>query len=127
MEFLDATYIPSKGGSGRPAGPNPYTGIIADIALKQDAHGKPVAKSVVLDVAYGTANSDRAIAAAKRLLSKAGHANTPAVTTYGKGSAYSVADAKGKQVVDKSKTLLTFWTAPKQNRPREVKPVDASK
>ena len=127
MDFIDTPYIPNKGGAGRPAGLNPYKEVVAAIALKR-INDKPLAKGVVLDVAFGTDDADKAVAAAKRLLAKAGHANLDSagkalpVTTYGKASAYGVADAKGKLVVDKTKTLLTFWTAPKQNRPREVKP-----
>lgn len=120
MEFVDAAYIPTKGGAGRPAGPNPYKDVIAAIALKQGPDGKPLAKAVVLDVPFGTEAANKAVAAAKRVAGKAGHANTPAVTVYGKGIAYTY-ESKGKSVIDKTKTLFTFWTAPKQNRPRTAK------
>lgn len=116
MEFVDAEYVAPKGGPGRTAGPNPYAGVIAAIALKtveRDGKTVPVAKAVTLTHEANDEARGKAIASAKRKLSNAGHDNTPEVT---------VATDKGTPVTTSkgTKTTLTFWTVKRQNRTRTV-------
>lgn len=118
MEFLDAEYA-AGAGAGRPTGPNPYRHIIAQIALKLDAKGKPVAKAVVLDHSSDDEDRKKTINAQKRLLSVAGHLNEPAVSTGSKATPYVTGGSKDKPIVHPGKTLLTFWTIPLQTRPRK--------
>ncbi len=114
MEFVDATFVPQKGGTGRKAEPNPYTDIIAAIALKTDEKtDKPVAKGFLV------ADDDTlptVVARAKRQLGAAGRENTPPVTVI---STVTATTTKGKK-------LFSFWTV-KQHAPRTRKPkVDES-
>jgi hypothetical protein len=117
VEFIDAEYIPTTGG-GRQSEPNPYTDVINAIALKKDEKGKPVAKAVVLTFDPKDPKAEKSvIEAAKRRLSKAGEVSTPNVTTHSKAT-----PIKDKGKVVPGKVLLTFWTGPKQTRPRKSTP-----
>ena len=107
MEFVDAEFVPQKGGTGRKAGPNPYTDVVKEIALKVDEKtGKPVAKGFLID---DNADLDKVVARAKRQLSDAAKlAKVTVVST--------VVDSKMK-----GKKLFSFWTV-KQHAPRTRKP-----
>jgi hypothetical protein len=115
MEFVDATYIAPAGGAGRTKEPNPYTKVIAEIALKVDPKtDKPLAKGFLM-------NDDDTLKAnvskAKRQLADAGKDNTPAVSVISKY--VPAVDGKGKPVA--GKVLFSFWTGPQQKRPRKPK------
>lgn len=119
LTFEDAEYIPSAGGPGRTKEPNPFAGIIADIALQtkeRDGKTVPVAKSYVFE--YEPGNEDdktRKVNQLKRQLSNAGAENTPQVTV--RSEVTDVVNPVNKQVSNK-KARLVFWTVPRQNRPR---------
>jgi hypothetical protein len=109
MEFVDATFVPQKGGTGRKSEPNPYTDIIAQIALKTDEKtGKPLAKGFLIK---DDDDLKTAVNRAKRQLSKAGAENATPVTVI---STLTDSAKKGMK-------LFSFWTVT-QHAPRTRKP-----
>lgn len=120
MEFIDATYVAPAGGVGRTKEPNPYTKVIAEIALKTDPKtDKPLAKGFLM-------NDDDTLKAnvskAKRQLADAGKTNEPAVSVISKTT--TALDGKGKEIA--GKVLFSFWTGPQQKRPRKAKAVETA-
>lgn len=119
MEFVDAEFIPSAGGTGRKREPNPYTDVIAAIALKTNDAGKPVAKGFPID---DNADTAKIVARAKRQLAEAGKTNKVPVTVIGKTG--PLKDKNGKVVA--GKLLFSFWTVNPQKRPRKAKVAEAT-
>ena len=96
--FDDAEVVPGTGGGGRPAAENPFTGIVAAIALKTTDNGKPVAKSFVVssdDTEQHVTDLNRV----KRQLADAGKANDPAVSVQVRAN-----------VETPTRSTVTFWT-----------------
>jgi len=114
--FEEATYIPAPGGPGRGKTPTGYEDVIAEIALKKDANGKPVARAFVIEhPARGTENADqnteieRIENKVKRDLSKTGKANDPRVTVR---SVIQPLVNPVNQKPSATKSRVTFWTIP---------------
>lgn len=114
FDFQDAEPV-AVTGTGRKAAPNPFTDVIASIAMKTGENGKPLAKAFVAEALP----DDRATAEGRirRQMGEAGAANDPAVTVRlhiedipqtGKGAAASKVE----------KFKVTFWTVKRQTRPR---------
>ncbi len=101
-------------GTGRKAEPNPFTEVIAAIAMQTDEKtGKPVAKRFVQEAMP----NDRKTAEnrIKRQMSEAGAANKPPVTVR--------VDVQDLPTTSKAKDAaqrfqVTFWTVRRQERPR---------
>jgi hypothetical protein len=121
FEFQDAEPIKVQG-TGRKAEPNPFTEVIAAIALKTkvvDGKVVPVAKAFTL-THEGTEEARKtAIARTKRQLSDAGAANDPAVTVPSTPAPVKVGP-KGKEKDSATETVVTFWTVKRQTRPRKT-------
>lgn len=121
LTFTDATYVPAPGGPGRSKDPNPFTtsGVIAEIALKVDGKGKPLAKAFSIthgDVTKDNGKDCKLVAGRyKRLLSEAGDANSPAVTVK------SVVTSKGSS---KTESTITFWTVKKIKHAKKETPTE---
>lgn len=113
IEFKDAEYVKPQG-TGRKAEPNPYTDIIAHIALQTTPDGKPVTKMFVLEHAPG--ERDKAIARVKRKMSDAGADNVPPVTVVAVGTPVK---NPVNQKVSETKTEIRFWTTKRQERRRK--------
>lgn len=119
FEFVDAEPIPAApSGGGRVAEPNPYTDVIASIALKVDKKGKPLAKAFILSHGEDADSAGKAVRKVRRQLSDAGDNNTPRVTVPTRDKPYT--DSKTGELVP-GKTLITFWTVARQERPRKPK------
>lgn len=117
INFEDDKYVP-QAGSGRQAEPNPYTDIIAAIALKTDPDtGKPQAKGFTLEHDGTDEARDKAIAKVRRQMSLAGEANEPPVTVH--VTPKPVTNPVNK-TVSKTKTRIVFWTTKKQRRPKKA-------
>lgn len=106
--FQDAK--PVKGTSTRTAEPNPYANIVQAIALKTDSDGDPVAKAFTETVTDADA-AEKFIAKVKRQLSEAGAKSDPKVTV----RTHHTVSEDGKNIA------ITFWTVPRQERPRKDK------
>jgi hypothetical protein len=116
FNFADAEPVKSSA-PGRTKEANPFTEIIAAIALKtKDKNGAqvPVAQAFSMDIPTDEAESKKATDKVKRQLSEAGQANTPKVST--RTDVQPVKDAKGKVVP--GKVTVTFWTIPPITRTR---------
>jgi hypothetical protein len=122
MEFIDAEYVPAKGGGGRKAEPNEFTEIINAIALKQNPAGKPLAKGIIIKHPFGSDASIVEVKAARNKLTRAGHANDPKVSVYAVPSAHK----QGHGAVAKDYTLLTFWTTAFTAKPRKAAEPDVT-
>lgn len=117
LEFADAEPIQSAG-PGRKAGPNPYSDIIASIALKTKEDGKtPIAKAFT--ATHEADGREKAVDAIRRKMSAAGDANDPKVTVKVVGTPV-MKGPKGRQTESNTETLVTFWTVTKQSRPRKA-------
>jgi hypothetical protein len=117
ITFEDAAPVKSSA-PGRPARPNPFTEVIAAIALKTDTEGKPLAKSYIEKHTAG--EREKVVKRVKRELSAAGHANNTAVTVCSSAEPVKTG-AKGKEVDSETDTRITFWTTKLQVRPRKPK------
>jgi hypothetical protein len=116
--FEDAT--PAKlAGTGRKAEPNPFTDVIALIALKTDEKtGKPLAKSFIETHEDAEGKRTTAINRIKRLTSEAGEKNTPPVTVRVHTEPVMVKDGKGKETESPTQVRVTIWTVKRQIRPK---------
>ncbi len=126
LVFSDAVPV-ATAGPGRNSSPNPYTDIIAAIALKtQDVDGKtvPVAKLFPFSHDADPGKRKKEIERIKRQLSAAGHANTPDVSVMTHVAPVKVG-AKGKETDSLTDSVMTFWTIPPIVRPRKPKPDEA--
>lgn len=131
LTFEDAEYVAPAGGPGRSKGPNQFTSVVAEIAMKvDDKTKKPIAKgftfqhAAVIDkdgkeVAAAVEARDKEIKRFKRLLSDAGESNTPQVTVRAV-SAPVKNPVNGK--ASATSTRVTFWTTKRQIR--TAKPAD---
>lgn len=115
--FEDATPVKVEG-TGKKPQPNPFTDVIAAIALKVK-DGKPVAKSFPVVV---TGDNDEVKAAnrktlenrIRRQMSEAGEKNSTPVTVR---TAFADAkNEKGEPIPDTVR--VTFWTVKRQSRPK---------
>lgn len=109
--FEDAAPVKRPFSGGRQAAPNPYAGIIAQIALKTDDNGDAVAKAFTLS------HEDKDAVATDRnrvtrQLSQAGRNNDPKVTVRSTftDANESVQLKPGLPKVTVYKTRVTFWT-----------------
>lgn len=115
LTFEDATPV-KVSGSGRTAAPNPYTAIIAEIAGKKNGNGEPVAKRFTVE--HTPEESKTVLNRVKRQFSDAGAANNPPVTV--RVHIVPAQDAVGKE--SSKKSVVTFWTVKRQERPRTPAP-----
>lgn len=120
--FADAQPIKTEG-TGRTAEPNPFLEIVQEIALKTDPEtGKPVAKAFTVEHKDTAEDRKSVIAKIKRQFSAAGEKSDPKVTVVSKDAPVQESikgGAKGATVDSATKTLITFWTVKRQNRPRK--------
>ncbi len=118
FDFQDAEPIKSTR-TGTRKEHNPFTDVIAAIALKKNENDKPLAKTYTIDKLNDKAHASYMLKI-RRQLSEAGAANDPSVTV-------PVRDTPAKLVVagkvtskdDPTKTRITFWTVPRQNREKK--------
>lgn len=119
FEFADAEPITRVGGPGRTAEPNPFLGIITEIALKINPQtGKPVTKS--FDFPYKDTEEDqKTLRRYKRQLTDAGLLVNPQVTVYSPSEPATRTNAQGKKAIIPNTMRITFWTVPKIHKPRK--------
>lgn len=118
MDFIEAEYVAPAGGPGRTKGPNPFTDVIAAIALQKDDKDKPVARAFTFEHTDRNAedsNLRKLVSGYKRQLSEAGADNDPAVTVMSVVNPVTVT-VKGKPQESAIASKLTFWTVPRQTR-----------
>ncbi len=123
MVFEKAEAIPQSG-SGRKAEPNPFTEIIAEIALKKDDSDKPEARAFTQEYSHdGSEQAEKEYVTLqnriKRQMSEAGAANNPPVTVPVRFS--DSAPVKNKK--NTHAVRVTFWTVKRQERPRTATPI----
>jgi hypothetical protein len=108
LEFDDAEPV-KREGSGRKADPNPFIGIVKEIALQTDDNGVPVAKSFTLPVSSTDPEGKKIVDKALRQLSSAGLVCNPQVQVR-----KSFAPGKYKNGNENPNTTqITFWTVKK--------------
>ena len=128
ITFQDAEYVAPAGGPGRAAEPNPYTEIVQAIALEVTTDGKPVAKAFQIEHPSRTSEKPEDVTELKRIEAKikrqfslAGEQSSPKVTV--KSDISPVTNpVNGKASATKS--VVTFWTVKRQERPRKPKTVE---
>jgi adenine-specific DNA methylase len=126
MDFIEAEYVAPAGGPGRSKAENPFTDVIADIALKLDPNGKPLARALVFeheDRSAEDSNFKRLVNGFKRQLSDAGANNDPQVTVM--SVITPVANPVNKKE-SATKSKLTFWTVKRQTRTKKSNGADGS-
>lgn len=116
FEFVTAEPV-KRNVPGRTAEPNPFTDVIADIALKVDDAGKPLARKFVLDVPGNEDEKFKIMAKVRRQLTKAGHDNDPEVTVFCDFAPHVTGHGVAKKT-HTDKCVVTFWTVKRQLRPR---------
>ena len=128
FEFQDAEYVAPTGGPGRSAEPNPFTQVVQEIALTSTPDGKPVAKAFQIDHPSRTSEKPEDIAEIKRIEAKikrqfslAGEQSTPKVTV--KSDISPVKNSVNGRA-SATKSMVTFWTVKRQERPRKPKAVE---
>ena len=124
MDFIEAEYVAPAGGPGRTKLPNPFTEVIAAIALKKDANDKPVARAFTFTHEADGSDFKKIVSGYKRQLSDAGADNDPQVTVMSVVQPVIV-KAKGKPDSESAtESKLTFWTVTRQTR-KKGEPADA--
>lgn len=110
--FEDADVINTNAG-GKSKGENPFTAVVAQIAMKKGEKGKPVAKAFT--VTSPDADSHKTdVNRVRRQLTEAGKDNNPTVSVQSR-----VTPTEGKP----NTSVVTFWTI--KRIVRTSKPTDA--